>query len=100
MSRSLVVYDATNGELRSVPKAFEAVGEYVASIVWKKQVGDAVESDDDLATVQWGNGSKEPLRAPTGCLGTIQRINRDIIYEELEFSPSQFFALIVSDQTV
>lgn len=95
MSEPLVTCDATLGELRNNPKAFEERNDYVASIVWEKQVGENVCPGDMLAYIQWGHGStNEPLNAPDGCTGKVRYLNRNIVYEDLEYAPSQLLAQI------
>jgi len=94
VSDSLVTYNTNSKELRNIPEAFAERDDYVASIVWEKQVGDAVDVGLKLATIQWGEGTLEPLNAPEGCVGTVQSLNRDILYEDLEYAPSQLFAVL------
>ena len=94
MSSPMITYDSASGELRNNPDAFAEKDDYVASIVWETKVGDDVVEGDNLGTIQWGEGSKESLVAPKECNGTVHTVNRDIIYEKLEYPPSQLFALI------
>ncbi len=94
MSNPLVTYDATTKELRNNPAAFAEKEEYVASIDWKKEVGDNVEPEDVLATIQWGDHSLESLKAPGGCAGKVKYLNRSIRFENLEYEPSQLLAQI------
>jgi hypothetical protein len=94
MSKPLVTYNATSGELRNNPETFAEKNDYVASIVWEKRRGQNVAIDDVLATIQWGDGSRDPLKAPEGCSGKIQDLNRNIKFEDLEYPPSQFLARI------
>lgn len=94
MSKPLVTYTATTGELRSNPDAFAEKNDYVASIVWETEVGQEVSQGETIATIQWGNGMKEPLDSPEGCSGKIKSLNRNIKYEDLEYTPSQLLARI------
>jgi len=94
MSKPLVTYNATTGELRSNPEAFAEKNDYVASIVWQAQVGQVVSQGDTIATIQWGNGIREPLDGPEGCNGKIKFLNRNVKYEDLEYTPSQLLARI------
>ena len=73
---------------------FAGKDDYVAAIVWEKKVGDEVMEGDNLGTIQWDKGLKESLAAPINCNGKIHSMNRNIRYAELEYSPSQLFALI------
>ena len=94
MSKPLVTYNATSGELRNNPDAFAEKGDYVASIVWEKRKGQNVGLGDLIATIQWGDGSRDPLNAPEGCSGKVKDLNRKIKFEDLEYPPSQFLARI------
>lgn len=94
MSKPLVTYNATSGELRNNPEAFAEREDYVSSIVWEKRKGQNVEIGDIIATIQWGDGSRDPLEAPEGCFGKVKDLNRRIIFEDLEYPPSQFLARI------
>jgi hypothetical protein len=94
MSKPLVTYNATTGELRSNPEAFEEKNDYVASIVWETKVGQVVSQGDKIATIQWGNGMRGPLDGPEGCNGKVKSLNRNIKYEDLEYMPSQLLARI------
>lgn len=94
MSKPLATYNANSKELRNNPEAFAERDDYVASIVWEKQVDEDVNPSEVLATIQWGNGSLEPLNAPDGCTGKVINLNRNISYENLEYAPSQFLAQI------
>lgn len=94
MRKPLVTYNAETGELRSNPAAFAEKSDYVASILWEKEEGQKVEPGDVLAVIQWGSDPKSNINAPKGCTGTVKRLNRNISYEELEYSPSQFLAQI------
>jgi hypothetical protein len=94
MSKPLVTYNTTTGELRSNPDAFAEKNDYVASIVWGTEVGQEVSQGETIATIQWGNGMKEPLAGPEGCSGKIKYLNRNIKYENLEYKPSQLLARI------
>ncbi len=94
MSQPLLTYNATSGELRANPQGFADSDDYVASIVWQKQVDDDVQPGDTLATIQWGNGPQEPLTAPQGCSGKVQDLSHNILYEELEYEPSKYLARI------
>lgn len=94
MSVPLVIYDTNSGELRNNPEAFAERGDYVASFVWIKNEGENVEPGAVLATIQWGTGSNETLYAPGGCNGMVINLNRNIMFENLEYTPSQFLARI------
>lgn len=94
MSNPLVTYDATTKELRNNPAAFAEKEEYVASIVWEKDVNNNVEPGDILATIQWNDNSRESLKAPNGCAGTVSYLNKNIRFENLEYEPSQLLAQI------
>ena len=94
MNKPLVTYNATSGELRNNPDAFAEKGDYVASIVWEKQKGHKVGAGDIIATVQWGDGARDRIKAPDGCSGEVKDLNRKIIFEDLEYPPSQFLARI------
>jgi hypothetical protein len=94
MSDPLIHYDTQNGELRSIPEAFGAHDDYVASIVWEKKAGDRVTPGERLAELQWGGGNIQVLTAPTECRGVVRTLNRNIIFEELGYEPSQLLALI------
>ena len=90
----LAIYQGETGELRSNFKAFAQRDDSVDSIIWKKRVGNRVAPGDVLAEVQWAGLSMELLLAPEDCIGKIQDINRDIIYEELGDPPAQYLAQI------
>ena len=94
MAIPLVIYDSGSGELRSNPQGFARQADYVASIVWEKDQGARVAPGDPLAIVQWGRGEHETLYAPDGCSGRVCDLNRNILFEELEFAPSQYLARI------
>ena len=95
MSKSLVTYNATSKEMRNNPEAFAERNDYVASLIWEKQIGENVNPGELLATIQWGNDSYESLYAPDECTGKkVKSLNRTIRYEELGDAPSQFLAQI------
>jgi hypothetical protein len=94
MKKPLATYNADSGELRSNPKGFAENDDYVASIVWQKQVDDDVSPGDTIATIQWGNGPPSPLTAPEGCTGKVRDLSNNILYEKLEYEPSKYLARI------
>jgi len=94
MSKALVTYDITTGELRSDFNAFSERNDSVDSIIWKKKKGGAVEPGDLLAEVQWAELPMEPLYAPNDCSGKIKDISGVILYEDLADSPSQYLSQI------
>lgn len=91
MADSLVTYDPTNRELRTVPEAFAARDLGVLSVVWRSDVdpGAQVEPGTELADIQWQDNSRGVLTAPDGCAGQISTVNRNIAFENLPFPPSQ-----------
>ncbi len=94
MSDALVTYNATSKELRNIPETFAKKEDYVASILWEIKVGDPVSPGVKLGIIQWGNGVLDALNTPEGCTGKVQSLNRNIMYENLEYAPSQLFAMI------
>ncbi len=91
MAQNLTTYDATNRELRTVPEAFAARGKSVLSMVWKSaiKVGSQIDPGTDLVIVQWEDNSRETVSAPAGCAGQVASVNRDVLFENLRFPPSQ-----------
>jgi len=94
----LVAYDQGTGELRSNPRSFDGRGMEVLSIVWRAGIdaGATVGPGTELADVQWDDNSREPIIAPDNCSGRIDSVNRDIMFENLPFEPSQWLLIVSS----
>lgn len=86
----LVAWDNINRELRTVPEAFGARPRGVLSVVWRAgvEVGGAVKAGAELADIQWADNTRDVVRAPAGCSGSIAAVNRDIAFETLHTPPS------------
>ncbi|MFW6067313.1 MAG: hypothetical protein ACOC97_03175 [Myxococcota bacterium] len=64
---------------------FASAPDDVAMVRWARDAkhGKRVRPGTELARLIWMDGSEEPLRAPSGCHGTIDATNRRIVYERL-----------------
>ena len=92
----LVSYDENTRELGSVPDSFSDRGKEVLSIVWRPGIdaGTDITAGTELADIQWDDNSREAVVAPDGCGGRITSVNRNIIFEDLPFPPSQWFLIL------
>lgn len=92
----LVTYDQNTRELSSVPESFDARGKEVLSIVWRDGIdaGADVAAGIELADVQWDDNSREVITAPDDCAGSISSVNRNIMFEDLPFAPSQWLLIL------
>lgn len=93
----LVTYDEDTRELSSVPDSFDARGREVLSIAWRPGVnaGADVTAGMELADIQWDDNSLEAITAPDDCVGQISSVNRNIMFEDLPFAPSQWLLILV-----
>jgi len=94
-----VVYDPTTRQLSAVPDAFAGKPLAVLSIVWRDgmDAGAVIAPGERIATIQWEDYSREPLAAPPDCRGTVYAVNRDIVFEHLEFEPAEWLLILESD---
>lgn len=90
-------YDKVNREVRFVVDFFFNAPESVSKVSWKPGVkrGTRVVPGKLLATLEWADGTTEPLNAPSGCNGVIEHRNLAIEYEELEFTPAEWAVILV-----
>ena len=49
---------------------------------------------DQLAVIQWADNSLDPLLAPADCDGEIASVNRNIVFENLEFEPAEWLLIL------
>jgi hypothetical protein len=79
---SPVVYDAKNRELRTVRQYFSARG-IPEDIQWEAGIdeGACIDANALLGHIIWASAPPDPLRAPEGCVGKIEWINKRIVYE-------------------
>lgn len=94
-SISPVVYDAMNRELRTVRDYFAQSDEEVLNIKWQPGIeeGTQIVPGQLLANIDWSGGTKDPLKAPSGCGGRIEWINGQIKYEKLDLRPEALLRL-------
>ena len=94
-----VAYDPDTRQLSAVPDAFAAKPLTVLSIVWRDGMdpGTEIAPGDRLATIQWEDNSREPLTAPPDCRGKVAAVNRDILFENLEFEPAEWLLILDPD---
>lgn len=94
-STSPIVYDAMNRELRTVRDYFAERDEEVLNIKWQPGIeeGAQIAPGELLAHIDWSEGTKEPLEAPSGCGGRIEWINGQIEYEKLDLRPEVLLRL-------
>lgn len=92
-----LTYDRLNREVRFVVDYFFNAPESVLKVSWKKGIkrGTKVVPGTLLATIEWADGTTQPLNAPAGCNGVIEHLNRTIEYEELELTPSEWAVILV-----
>lgn len=95
----LVSYDQAAMQLSATPASFAARPMSVLSIVWKRGIRkDAVvAAGDELGTIQWEDNSRESFSAPANCAGTISAVNRDIMFENLEFEPAEWLLILQAE---
>ena len=92
-----VTYDPATRQLSAVPASFAARPLGVLSIVWRSGIesGANVAPGDELGTIQWEDNSRETFSAPDNCAGQIASVNRDIMFENLEFEPAAPAAKVI-----
>ena len=85
-----LVFNAKNREAYFVIDYFANADEGAGKVVWTQGVvrGSAVGAGDEIATLTWNDGSKEPIKAPAGCNGVIAKLNRTIPYDDIERHPA------------
>ena len=90
-----VSYDSNTRRLVTVPDAFDSRELGVLSIVYRDGIDDgaSVNPGDEFATVQWEDNSREALKIPDDCSGTIEDVNRNISFEDLAFEPQWLLSL-------
>ena len=93
----LTTYDKTNKVLTSIPRAFEKKPESVVSWVWRPNTdpGDTVTPGAEIADIQWDDNTREAIKAPPKCSGTISAKNNDIKIENFPYDPPQFLLKLV-----
>ena len=93
-----VTYDPSTRQLSAVPESFANRNLSVLSIAWIPgiDVGTNVGPGAQLATVQWEDNSREPITAPDNCSGEIASVNRNIIFENLAFEPSEWLLILTA----
>ena len=91
-----VTYDPATRQLSAVPPAFAGRALSVLSIVWQPgiEAGTRISAGDALATIQWEDNSREPFSAPDNCAGVITSVNRNIMFENLEFEPADWLLIL------
>ena len=88
----MVTYDPINRELRTVPDFFAARNSSIELLSWRKGIkkGTEIKENTELADIYWDDGTKDVLKAPTGCAGIIESTNRRIKYEILHIPQPQW----------
>ncbi len=94
-----VTYIPSTRQLDTVPDAFEQRNLSVLSIAYNPgvDVGESVGPGDEFAVVQWEDNSREALTAPDNCSGKIADVNRNIVFENLPFEPSQWLLILAAE---
>lgn len=94
-----VTYDPDTRQLSAVPAAFAGRPLSVLSIVWRSGIkaGTSIAPGDALATIQWEDNSRELFSAPENCAGKIASVNRNIMFENLEFEPADWLLILSED---
>ncbi|MCG8417293.1 MAG: hypothetical protein MJE77_05030 [Proteobacteria bacterium] len=88
------IYDAVNHEIRTVP-AFFNNGKVYAGFVRAEglKIGAQVFPGQVLGALQWEDGTAEPLLAPPGCRGQIDRFG-SIKEHRIHRRPSQALLIL------
>lgn len=94
-----VSYDPDTRQLSAIPAAFAGRPMAVLSIVWSPgiNVGKVIDAGTELATIQWEDNSRETFSAPEHCSGKIAAVNRNILFENLEFEPADWLLILGPD---
>ena len=93
-----VSFDPNTRQLSVIPDAFKKRPLGVLSIIWKDGIdaGATVAPGSELADIQWEDNTLELIVAPEDCAGDIDSVNRNIVFEDLEFSPA-IWLLVLGD---